>query len=106
MPGPAPPTLTNAKSTGDSPAATPESNFGTYTQCFRGDGLLAHGVSPMATRKRRPQGAGSVRQLPSGRWQARYRDGSALRSAPVTFDTKLDAGAWLADYAEGVEVAP
>lgn len=49
------------------------------------------------TAKRRPQGAGSVRQLPSGRWQARYRDeGGALRSAPATFETKLDASTWLA----------
>ena len=47
-------------------------------------------------RKRRPQGSGSVRQLPSGRWQARYRDDSGvLRSAPATFETKLDASTWL-----------
>lgn len=60
----------------------------------------------MARRRRRPQGSGSVRQLPSRRWQARYRlDDGTLRCAPVTFDTKLDAGAWLADYAEGVVVA-
>ena len=50
--------------------------------------------------KRRPQGAGSVRQLPSGRWQARYRDDAgAMRSAPATFDTKLDASTWLATTA-------
>ncbi|MGI8680862.1 MAG: tyrosine-type recombinase/integrase [Mycobacteriales bacterium] len=61
----------------------------------------------MTPRKRRPQGSGTVRQLPSGRWQARYRvaDGR-LKSGPVTFDTKLDAAAWLADYAQGVAVAP
>jgi integrase len=60
----------------------------------------------MANRKRRPQGAGSVRQLPSGRWQARYRDSDGgMHPAPVTFDTKLDAGGWLADYVEGVVVA-
>jgi integrase len=46
--------------------------------------------------KRREFGAGAVRQLPSGRWQARYRDDTGvMRSAPTTFDTKLDAGAWL-----------
>jgi len=57
-------------------------------------------------RKRRPQGAGTVRQLPSGRWQARYRQHDhTLKSAPVTFDTKLDASAWLADYVEGAVVA-
>jgi integrase len=53
--------------------------------------------------KRRPRGAGRVRQLPSGRWQARFTgpDG-VLRSAPMTFDTKLDATTWLA--AENVAV--
>ncbi|MDQ6875272.1 MAG: site-specific integrase [Actinomycetota bacterium] len=61
----------------------------------------------MTPRKRRPQGSGTVRQLPSRRWQARYRlpDGT-LQSAPVTFDTKLDATAWLADYAVGVAIEP
>jgi len=60
----------------------------------------------MASRKRRPQGAGSVRQLPSGRWQARYRQHDhTLKSAPITFDTKLDASAWLADYVEGAVIA-
>lgn len=49
-----------------------------------------------STRKRRPKGSGTVRQLPSGRWQARFTgpDGSK-HPAPVTFDTRLDAGAWL-----------
>jgi integrase len=57
-------------------------------------------------RKRRPQGAGSIRQLASRRWQARYRDHDhTLKSAPVTFDTKLDASAWLADYVEGAVVS-
>lgn len=47
--------------------------------------------------KRREHGTGAVRQLPSGRWQAQYRDDAGkLRPAPNTFDTKLDAGAWLA----------
>jgi integrase len=60
----------------------------------------------MATRKRRPRGSGRVRQLPSGRWQARYADhDGTLQPAPVTFDTKLDAAAWLADYVEGAVVA-
>jgi len=57
-------------------------------------------------RKRRPQGAGSVRQLASGRWQARYRQHDhTMKSAPITFDTKLDASAWLADYVEGAVIA-
>lgn len=46
--------------------------------------------------KRREHGAGAVRQLPSGRWQARYRsDDGKMHSAPQTFDTKLDASTWL-----------
>ncbi len=67
----------------------------------------------MARRKvrRREQGAGAVRQLPSGRWQARYpsptevvevrgpqgeaRTRAKLVPAPHTFDTKLDAETWL-----------
>lgn len=40
---------------------------------------------------------GTIRRLPSGRWQARYRgpDG-VLRSAPSTFTRKTDAARWLA----------
>lgn len=39
---------------------------------------------------------GSIRKLPSGRWQARYAgpDGQQVR-APSTFGTKGDAGRWL-----------
>lgn len=54
---------------------------------------------------------GTVRKLPSGRWQARYRtiDGR-LSSAPLTFKTKGDAGRWLAsveaDKARGVWLDP
>jgi hypothetical protein len=46
--------------------------------------------------RRREKGAGSIRQRESGRWQARRRlpDGT-MQSAPATFDTKLDATAWL-----------
>lgn len=40
---------------------------------------------------------GSLRTLPSGRIQARYTGPDGLtHSAPVTFDTKLDAETWLA----------
>lgn len=41
---------------------------------------------------------GSVRRLPSGRWQARHRTtgGGPLVAAPGTFVTKGDAAAWLA----------
>jgi integrase len=39
---------------------------------------------------------GSVRKLPSGRWQARYTDQAGTsRSAPFTFHTKQDGVAWL-----------
>ncbi len=44
------------------------------------------------------RGFGSVRKLPSGRWQARFthpRTGK-IQSAQITFDTKADAGRWLA----------
>lgn len=40
---------------------------------------------------------GKIRRLPSGRWQARYRDGSGQEvAAPYTFTTKADAGRFLA----------
>ncbi len=40
---------------------------------------------------------GTVRRLPSGRYQARYRDGSGKQvSAPQTFATKADGNRWLA----------
>jgi integrase len=40
---------------------------------------------------------GKIRRLPSGRWQARYRDGSGQEvAAPYTFATKADAGRFLA----------
>lgn len=44
------------------------------------------------------RGFGQITKLPSGRYRARYTgpDG-ALHNAPTTFDTKLDAEAWLTD---------
>src|SRR5690349_9480739 len=41
---------------------------------------------------------GRIRQLKSGRWQARYPgpDG-ALRPAPMTFETRKQASDWLAE---------
>lgn len=62
----------------------------------------------MAGRRRQ---FGSIRQLPSGRWQARYRNGSGrLVPAPRTFSTKGDASRWLAatevDQARGVWADP
>ena len=46
---------------------------------------------------RKTRSFGSIRKLPSGRWQARYRgpDG-LLRSAPHIFAHKADASKWLA----------
>lgn len=59
-------------------------------------------------KRRRPSGAGAVRLLPSGRWQAKHRDDDgALRPAPHTFDTRLDADAWLQAHRQGhVSVTP
>lgn len=51
----------------------------------------------MASRRARRTTFGNVRQLPSGRWQARYTgpDGQPYRGH-TTFDTKGDAETWLA----------
>ena len=43
---------------------------------------------------------GTVRQLPSGRWQARYTGPDGVRhTAPITFDTRKLARDWLDDTA-------
>lgn len=47
---------------------------------------------------------GSIRRLPSGRWQARYRDpltGRRWVPAPHTFETKGDASRWLSAMESG-----
>lgn len=51
----------------------------------------------VATTKRKRASFGQVRQLPSDRWQARYTlPGTKTRiTAPTTFDTAMDARAWL-----------
>lgn len=53
---------------------------------------------------------GSVRKLPSGRYQARYRVDGKMASAPTTFRTKRDAEAYLstvrADMERGTWVNP
>jgi hypothetical protein len=50
----------------------------------------------MANSKGRRRRFGALRQLPSGQWQARYRDPDGLmRSADTTFPTKTDAEVWL-----------
>jgi integrase len=46
---------------------------------------------------RKSRSFGTIRKLPSGRWQARYRGADGvLRSAPSTFVRKSDATRWLA----------
>ncbi|WP_018601052.1 tyrosine-type recombinase/integrase [Mycobacterium sp. 155] len=47
---------------------------------------------------------GTIRRLPSGKYQARYRapDGER-RTAPTTFTTKKAASAWLADIQSDIE---
>ena len=47
----------------------------------------------MSTRRR----FGTVRKLPSGRWQARYRDPAGkTHTAPQTFATRPEAARFLA----------
>lgn len=65
-------------------------------------------MSPAATgrttRKRRParNGAGAVRRLASGRWQARYTDSDGVRRpAPVTFATRREAEDWITTHRAG-----
>lgn len=56
--------------------------------------MLCHMVT---TKRRRRSGFGSVRKLPSGRWQARYTGPDGLPyKAPLTFTTKGDAETHLA----------
>jgi hypothetical protein len=46
----------------------------------------------MARKRTGRRTAGSIRRLPSGRYQARIRDAkSRLQSAPLTFGTKAEA---------------
>jgi integrase len=54
---------------------------------------------------------GSIRKLPSGRWQARYPDGlGRMVPAPTTYQSKADAGLFLAgveaDMARGTFIDP
>ena len=45
---------------------------------------------------------GTVRKLPSGRWQARRWELGQQVAAPVTFTTKADANGWLREVATDV----
>jgi DNA-binding CsgD family transcriptional regulator len=50
----------------------------------------------MPNEKGRRRQFGSIRQLPSGRYQARFPGPDGLvRTAPTTFDTETDAARWL-----------
>jgi len=51
----------------------------------------------MVTKSSRKRSFGTLRKLPSGRFQARFTGHDGLRrTAPMTFATKADANAWLA----------
>ena len=51
----------------------------------------------MSRKRTSPQPFGAIRKLPSGRWQASYRDPDKVRRlAPTTFTTKTAAQDWLA----------
>jgi integrase len=57
----------------------------------------------MARRRAGKRQFGSIRALPSGRYQARYTGpGGIVRKAPVTFDARIDAEAWLARQRGGI----
>jgi hypothetical protein len=65
----------------------------------------------MAQGRRGRRTAGSIRKLPSGRYQARVRcDDNTMQPAPFTFPTKGEADRWLAsaitDQAQGSWVDP
>jgi integrase len=49
-----------------------------------------------SSQRRAPQRAGTVRQLPSGRFQAFYRREGETFTGPATFATRPEAEAWLA----------
>ncbi len=53
------------------------------------------GSMATTTKKRRSKGSGTITKLPSGRYRARVRIDGRLHPAPTTFETKMDASAWL-----------
>ena len=76
-------------------------------QADRSGSCWQHSGARVADRR----GFGSTRLLPSKRWQAYYTGpDTAKHKAPTTFETKLDAEAWLTDerrlIAAGTWVAP
>ena len=58
----------------------------------------------MANRRTSKRGFGSIRKLPSGRFQARYASPAGRTvTAPATFTARIDAEAWLAAERRHVE---
>ena len=53
------------------------------------------------------RGFGSIRKLPSGRWQARFTHSHTgqLEAAPSTFATKADANRWLSSVTDADNAA-
>lgn len=67
--------------------------------------------TPTRRRAKSRRAFGTVRQLPSGRWQARWEDKHArTHSGPHTFETERAADYWLstvrADLVRGVWRSP
>ena len=50
--------------------------------------------------------SGSIRALPSGRFQARVRYQGRMVAAPETFDTRGDANAWLRQATRQIAAGP
>lgn len=69
--------------------------------------MTALETTPATPRKRRRatpkrNGAGAVRRLDSGRWQARYTDTDGVRRpAPITFATRTEAEDWITTHRAG-----
>ena len=73
--------------------------------------MARRGVLAATARRRKHSGFGNIRKLPSGRYQARYTaPNGSLISAPITFDTRMDAEAFQAtqraDLVRGTWASP
>jgi integrase len=61
---------------------------------------------PRSAKSPRRRGFGSIRRLPSGRYQAGYVGPDTIRrTAPTTFDAREDAEAWLTDRRREITAA-
>ena len=75
----------------------PLGSVGVPQACPNGSAFGGTRTDEMAQRRTSKRTAGSIRRLPSGRYQARIRaDDGERRTAPVTFGTKVEADRWLA----------